>query len=542
MNKYIWMLLAALSIFACSDIEQPIIEEEVLPALTAGSADFSNYVAVGASFTAGFSDGALFKAGQQNSFPNMLATEFAKIGGGTFSQPLMNDNIGGLVLGSSIIQNPRLYFDGSMPVTLPATPTTDVSNVVSGPFKNMGVPGIKSYHLLVNGYGSLEALALGKANPYFVRMASKPTASVFEDVMAQNPTFFTLSEIGGNDVLGYALAGGDGVDQTGNYDPSTYGPNDITDPVVFKQVYSSIVAALTANGAKGVVTTIPYITSLPHFTTVHYNPLSPLDPDFGPLIPLLNSVYGVLDLALAEAGVPERAITFSTSAASPVVIFDETLENKALDIRDALISSPYFEALLVQFNLPTDSGTKTKVATLLGQAYDQVRQANSGDLLVLSSSSQIGKINETTMTFLMSQGLPQVLAAQFSVNGITFPLEDKWVLLPSEQDDIKTAIDAYNTTIIDVAGANSNVAVVDLRQLLEQATGTGIQFDEFTMTTQLVLGGLVSLDGVHLTARGYALMANKFLEAIDAKFDSNFIEAEARPTATDYNSFYPVSM
>ena len=47
-------------------------------------------------------------------------------------------------------------------------------------------------------------------------------------------------------------------------------------------------------------------------------------------------------------------------------------------------------------------------------------------------------------------------------------------------------------------------------------------FDEFYDETDLVFGGLVSLDGVHFTARGYALMANKFLEAIDAKYGSNF--------------------
>ncbi len=54
------------------------------------------------------------------------------------------------------------------------------------------------------------------------------------DAVAQNPSFFTLSEMGGNDVLGYATSGGDsGVDQTGNLNPATYGPNDITDPQVF---------------------------------------------------------------------------------------------------------------------------------------------------------------------------------------------------------------------------------------------------------------------------------------------------------------------
>jgi hypothetical protein len=45
------------------------------------------------------------------------------------------------------------------------------------------------------------------------------------------------------------------------------------------------------------------------------------------------------------------------------------------------------------------------------------------------------------------------------------------------------------------------------------------------MTTKLVTGGLVSLDGVHLTARGYALMPNKILAAMDVEFGSNFSTA-----------------
>jgi hypothetical protein len=42
------------------------------------------------------------------------------------------------------------------------------------------------------------------------------------------------------------------------------------------------------------------------------------------------------------------------------------------------------------------------------------------------------------------------------------------------------------------------------------------------MTAQYVTGGAFSLDGVHPSARGYALIANKFLEAINAKYGSTF--------------------
>ena len=97
----------------------------MLPELNAGDLDFSNYVAVGPSFTAGYTDGAVFKAGQENSYPNILSKEFAKAGGGAFTQPLVSDNIGGLLLGGTQIAEPRLFFNGATPERLGATPTTE---------------------------------------------------------------------------------------------------------------------------------------------------------------------------------------------------------------------------------------------------------------------------------------------------------------------------------------------------------------------------------------------------------------------------------
>src|SRR5690606_7309046 len=295
-SKYIWLLIILIGFTACNDIEDVnrFETEAELPELTAGSADFSNYVALGASFTAGFTDNALFKTAQEHSFPNILSEQFAKVGGGAFTQPLANDNYGGLAAGGTRIPgfNPRLVFGGAGPVPLesvigPVTVNTDIAiNKPTGPFNNMGIPGAKSYHLLFNGYGNIANLATKTANPYFVRMASSSTATVLEDAMAQNPTFFTLSEIGGNDVLGYATSGGDGSEVI---TPSV-GPIGVG----FDQTYTYIVSTLTSGGAKGVVTNIPYITDLPHFTTVPFNPLSPLNSAFGPQIPTLNGIFGQL--------------------------------------------------------------------------------------------------------------------------------------------------------------------------------------------------------------------------------------------------------
>ncbi len=48
-------------------------------AYTNGEADFSNYVALGNSLTAGYADNALYITGQENSYPNILAQQFAKV-------------------------------------------------------------------------------------------------------------------------------------------------------------------------------------------------------------------------------------------------------------------------------------------------------------------------------------------------------------------------------------------------------------------------------------------------------------------------------
>ena len=46
--------------------------------VTSGDADFSSYVAMGGSITAGVTDGSLFMAGQMNSYPNIMAGVMAQ--------------------------------------------------------------------------------------------------------------------------------------------------------------------------------------------------------------------------------------------------------------------------------------------------------------------------------------------------------------------------------------------------------------------------------------------------------------------------------
>ncbi len=510
MKNRIYIAILALVFFSCEPEFDTPVESAVY---TSGTVDFSNYVALGNSLTAGYADGALYRTGQENSYPNIMAQQFAFANGGEFTQPLMEDNTGGALLsGTQILEN-RFVLEAQVtgegtpddpafsPKRLVATPTTEISSVLSGGFNNMGVPGAKSFHLLAPGYGNVAGVAAELSNPYFARFASSATASVIGDAVAQNPTFFSLW-IGNNDILSYATSGGIGVDHndTGNIDPSTYESNDITNTMAFAGVYSQLVAALTANGAKGILLNLPDVTSLPFFTTVPYAPLSPLDPTFGPQIPTLNTTFAGLNGAFAFAGFPERAITFSTTGASAVLIKDESLTD--------------ISAALVPILTPTFG---VGLAMIYAGQYGQVRQATAEDLILLPSSSIIGQLDVDKVAELVGMGLTQEQAGQLAVQGVTLPLGDMYVLTPEEQAAITAAQTAYNTTIQGLATAN-NLAFLDVKSILAQAANGGLPFDGGLITSQFVSGGGFSLDGVHPTPRAHALLTNELLDAIETEY------------------------
>ena len=509
-NKFIYLAILAAGFASC----EPEFENEVNAEYSAGDADFSSYVAVGNSLTAGYMDGTVSRGSQANSFPNLLAQQFALVGGGVFTQPSYADdvnNLGGLMLGGAIIDygtgvnqfKTRLVIDASegRPENIAGTSTIDVSAQQFMAYNNMGVPGAKSFHLLVPGYGNLAGVQLGLSNPYFARHATSASATVLGDAVSKNPTFFT-NWIGANDVLSYATTGGVGVDRTGNPNIAAYGTNDITDPSAFEFHYNLIinggvhpsfgtVVGLAQNGAKGVVATIPSVTSIPYFTTVPYNAL-PAEATASNVSAL--QLYGFL--AQVTGG---RISTLSTTPGTknPVLINDETLSDLSATISGAASTIP----------------TLAPYATALGQLYGRARQATSNDLILLPASGKIGQPNPLG-------------TAPFNVNGVSFPLQDGDVLIPSEKTAIANATTAYNNSIRNIAAAR-NLAVVDMNAIMNQlVNGLRIETGQF-YTANYFSGSategtvLFSLDGVHPNARGYAVIANEIIKVINRHYNAN---------------------
>ena len=191
-KNFKWLVLVALTFVACNNEDETIVtnSSDGLP-LTSGTADFSKFVALGNSLTSGYSDNALFIEGQKVSYANIMAEQFALVGGGAFKIPFMADNIGGFKINGTQFAGPRFYFNGSGPAPVAGTPSTEILNpavVAAGPYNNCGVPGAKSFHLLSPSYGSVAGIATGTANPYYVRFAPNATTSVLAYAMGQAPT------------------------------------------------------------------------------------------------------------------------------------------------------------------------------------------------------------------------------------------------------------------------------------------------------------------------------------------------------------------
>jgi lysophospholipase L1-like esterase len=498
-NKFIYLTLLAAGLISC----EPEFENAVDANYSAGEADFSTYVAVGNSLTAGYMDGTVSRVGQTYSFPNLLSQQFALVGGGAFSQPSYVEDVNNLggISGLPGFNN-RLVINASVGAPQPISGTSTITLTPQATaYNNMGVPGAKSFHLLAAGYGNAAGLQLGLANPYYVRHATSATSTVLGDAVSKNPTFFT-NWIGANDVLSYATTGGIGTDQTGNPNAASYSSNDITDPTLFAGVYSTIIDQLTANGAKGVVATIPSVTSIPFFTTVPYNPLTTTTLGQGNVavgeatVNALNAqLYGPLKQALTAFGAGSRINLLSTTGGNPLLIKDESLTNLSAQLTAAFT--------------PTLGAT---TAAFYGSVFGQARQATADDLVLLTTSGVIGTA-------------PAGIPAPLDRFGITYPLQDQHVLIPSEKTAIANATSAYNNAIVSIA-ASKNLAVADMNAILGQLV-SGLKSVEGSIYTANYFSGaatenkvLFSLDGVHPNARGYAVIANEIIKVINSHYKS----------------------
>jgi lysophospholipase L1-like esterase len=215
------------------------------------------------------------------------------------------------------------------------------------------------------------------------------------------------------------------------------------------------------------------------------------------------NLYGPLSQILTAIGAGDRIKLLSKTDSNPLLIVDESLAPLNAQITGAALAS--------------GNPTLVALAPYLGATYGQARQAKAGDLVPLTSKAAIGTL----------QTLPPGVPATLGARGIAYPFADKYVLTLTEVTDVNTTIDAYNVTIKAAADSKGYAFVDANKKMVELNNQSGISFDGVKYTAKFVTGGAFSLDGVHLTGRGYAIVANEFIKSINAKYKSTLPQINA---------------
>lgn len=102
--------------------------------------------------------------------------------------------------------------------------------------------------------------------------------------------------------------------------------------------------------------------------------------------------------------------------------------------------------------------------------------------------------------------------------GSFIPLPDRYVLDINEVNIINQTITDYNTVIAAMA-QKYNLALVDMNAFFKSVVN-GIKWNGVDYNAEFVSGGFFSLDGYHPNQKGYALIANEFVKAINSKYNS----------------------
>ena len=432
-------LFISISLFCCIAIFNACTPKLDVPTPDAGNADFSKTVAIGGNYMAGYQDGALYQKGQMLSIPALLAEQFKLVGGSSFNQALMPDNeglgINSKVWESWFITPSHLGYKTDCKGVSALSPIKSFISVsAAAPYligiagnsiQNKAIPYANIVDYFNPAFGN--SFSSGNANPYYNRIASNPGLStIYADAKAQDATF-VAAWLGMEDIYNYASSGG-----TGSAIPSV---------ASFSTNLDTILGGLTANGAKGVIATIPDFRVFPYYTLVAWD----------------NA-----DLRQTQA---------------------DSLNN----IYEPLGFSQ------IHFVLGRNGFVIDDASAVLG-----LRQLHNDEYITLSVPLDSMKCEKYGLLFST--------------------INDRYVLDSSEVFLVDEAINSYNAVIIQKA-AQYNLALVDMHAYFNSVKA-GIKWNGADFNAVFVSGGFFSLDGYHPNQKGYALIANEFIKAINSKYKS----------------------
>jgi lysophospholipase L1-like esterase len=133
----------------------------------------------------------------------------------------------------------------------------------------------------------------------------------------------------------------------------------------------------------------------------------------------------------------------------------------------------------------------------------------------------------TAGDFVTPQGLTEINA--ILTNTQKPPISDAGVLTAAEAATVRTQVNAYNQVIAQQA-QSVKATQVDINALFTKIATSGATINGYTGTTGF-LGGIFSLDGIHPTNTGYAIVANTFIDAMNTGLGTKIPDVSLGPVA-----------
>lgn len=136
-------------------------------------------------------------------------------------------------------------------------------------------------------------------------------------------------------------------------------------------------------------------------------------------------------------------------------------------------------------------------------------------------------------------GLAQVQGALAALQQgqMPTPLTDDAFLSAAEVTQVQATVDQYNAAIAQQVSSAGGI-LVDIHAFFETAAQSGVTINNFPATTAF-LGGLFSLDGIHPTNTGYALIANQYIATLNAALKTNITPVDVNSIASSDPLFPP---
>jgi lysophospholipase L1-like esterase len=157
-----------------------------------------------------------------------------------------------------------------------------------------------------------------------------------------------------------------------------------------------------------------------------------------------------------------------------------------------------------------------------GIAFDSTRLTeSSAPLITLKGSAYATLLGQKTGKWYKDNAYPALPAGIDTSQAFGFHPQNPWpdalTLDAGEQTNAIDYVYTFNATIRSVA-ALDNAGVFDAYSFFNNIKANGYSIAGEKYTADYISGGLFSLDGVHPSSRGYAIVANEFIKLMNSKY------------------------